>query len=173
MKILEGKKSIKMGYWRGVETAKYNYLSSFCKYSSFQIHRISSQTAPSGLLLGSVLVRPSLHHWPFRLQILLFYCEDGGSWSLWNINRYLLHYTASHCRRLWPSQSLPWELQISHLKICCRSLSSALILVSVDLPGNCPSGKDIFIILYCSILLHSSIYYKSYYYSLKCNYSST
>jgi hypothetical protein len=29
------------------------------------------------------------------------------------------------------------------------------------------------IILHCSILLHSSVYYKSYYYSLKCNYSST
>jgi hypothetical protein len=35
-------------------------------------------------------------------------------------------------------------------------------------------GRQAYIlILYCNILLHSSIYYNSYYHSLKCNYSST
>jgi hypothetical protein len=68
---------------------------------------------------------------------------------------------------LWEMMKLSCALRRRQMFPCL----SNLILKGLKLPRVWHINLKI--ILYCSILLHSSIYYKSYFYSLMCNYLLT
>jgi hypothetical protein len=51
-----------------------------------------------------------LHHRP----------DDGGSTYLWNVGRHSIKNTAVHPRRFWASYSPPWELEMSHWRVCLQ-----------------------------------------------------